>query len=192
MVFLKTSRNRPWISGWWFGTFFIFPYIGNNHPNWLIFFRGLQTTNQILLDPQSSPMTHDPGRLRRAHGDPHGHWLGLSGRRPLHLWPGTKLGITHLELSMTSWGWPDNLAPIIHKNMKNDPFMDGCSMKNIKHFWLPLWKPRDLLANREDQCHSSYPWVGFFSPWFLPLWFWKYCCKPKKRDIKLVKSPILE
>jgi hypothetical protein len=20
-------------SGWWFGTFFIFPYIGNNHPN---------------------------------------------------------------------------------------------------------------------------------------------------------------
>jgi len=28
----------PWIlwnimAGWWFGTFFIFPYIGNNHPN---------------------------------------------------------------------------------------------------------------------------------------------------------------
>ena len=21
------------IAGWWFGTFFIFPYIGNNHPN---------------------------------------------------------------------------------------------------------------------------------------------------------------
>ena len=34
-------------SGWWFGTFFIFPYIGNNHPNWLIFFRGVETTNQI-------------------------------------------------------------------------------------------------------------------------------------------------
>ena len=33
------------LSGWWFGTFFIFPYIGNNHPNWLIFFRGVQTTN---------------------------------------------------------------------------------------------------------------------------------------------------
>ena len=28
-------------AGWWFGTFFIFPYIGNNHPNWLIFFRGV-------------------------------------------------------------------------------------------------------------------------------------------------------
>ena len=33
-------------SGWWFGTFFIFPYIGNNNPNWLIFFRGVETTNQ--------------------------------------------------------------------------------------------------------------------------------------------------
>ena len=34
------------ISGWWFGTFFIFPYIGNSHPNWLIFLRGVETTNQ--------------------------------------------------------------------------------------------------------------------------------------------------
>ena len=37
------------MTGWWFGTFFIFPYIGNNHPNWLIFFRGVQTTNQWIL-----------------------------------------------------------------------------------------------------------------------------------------------
>ena len=33
-------------SGWWFGTCFIFSYIGNNHPNWLLFFRGVQTTKQ--------------------------------------------------------------------------------------------------------------------------------------------------
>ena len=43
---------RQWIkelfSGWWFGTVFIFPYIWNNHLNWLIFFRGFQTTNQFL------------------------------------------------------------------------------------------------------------------------------------------------
>jgi len=25
-------------SGWWFGAFFIFPYIGKNHPNWLSYF----------------------------------------------------------------------------------------------------------------------------------------------------------
>ena len=37
------------IAGWWFGTFFVVPYSGNNHPNWLIFFRGVETTNQIVL-----------------------------------------------------------------------------------------------------------------------------------------------
>ena len=26
------------ITGWWFGIFFIFPYIGNNNPNWLSYF----------------------------------------------------------------------------------------------------------------------------------------------------------
>ena len=44
-----TSMTMPCsktYSGWWFGTFFIFPYIGKNHPNWLIFFRGSETTNQ--------------------------------------------------------------------------------------------------------------------------------------------------
>ena len=28
-------------TGWWFGTFFVFTYIVNNNPNWLIFSRGL-------------------------------------------------------------------------------------------------------------------------------------------------------
>ena len=43
---LISCNILQWQSGWWFGTFSIFPYIGNNHPNWLIFFRGVQTTNQ--------------------------------------------------------------------------------------------------------------------------------------------------
>ena len=29
---------HSFITGWWFGTFFIFPYIGKNHPNWLSYF----------------------------------------------------------------------------------------------------------------------------------------------------------
>ena len=37
------------ISDWWFGTVLIFPYIGNNTPNLLIFFRGVETTNQIYI-----------------------------------------------------------------------------------------------------------------------------------------------
>ena len=36
------------ITGWWFGTCFIFPYIGNNNPNWLIFFEIVNTTNQLV------------------------------------------------------------------------------------------------------------------------------------------------
>ena len=39
-----------WESGWWFGTFLFFHILGifgNNHPKWLIFFRGVETTNQI-------------------------------------------------------------------------------------------------------------------------------------------------
>ena len=35
------------ITGWWFGTCLFFHIFGNNHPNWLIFFRGGETTNQI-------------------------------------------------------------------------------------------------------------------------------------------------
>jgi len=27
------EKSRTYIYGWWFGTVFIFPYIGNNHPN---------------------------------------------------------------------------------------------------------------------------------------------------------------
>ena len=40
------NAETPRKIDWWFGTFFIFPYIGNNHPNWLIFFRGVETTNE--------------------------------------------------------------------------------------------------------------------------------------------------
>ena len=44
----ESSLNAP---GWWFGTFFIFPYMGNNDPNWRthIFQRGRHTTNQNAL-----------------------------------------------------------------------------------------------------------------------------------------------
>ena len=38
-------------TGWWFGTFFSFPYIGNSNPNWLIFFqRGWN--HQPVMDPR--------------------------------------------------------------------------------------------------------------------------------------------
>ena len=39
---------------------FIFPYIGNSNPNWLIFFRGVETTNQITLYTYMQVTVHDP------------------------------------------------------------------------------------------------------------------------------------
>jgi len=36
--FSSFSENGQRVSGWWFGTCFIFPYIGNNDPNWLSYF----------------------------------------------------------------------------------------------------------------------------------------------------------
>ena len=42
---LYHSNFTIWLVVWL--PFFIFPCIGTNHPNWLIFFRGVQTTNQL-------------------------------------------------------------------------------------------------------------------------------------------------
>ena len=43
----KETGHDYWLVVW--NIFFIFPYVGNNHPNWLIFFRGVQTTNQTIM-----------------------------------------------------------------------------------------------------------------------------------------------
>ena len=47
MFSMEKHRTLIWLVVW--NMNFIFPYIGNNHPNWLIFFRGVQTTNQFLM-----------------------------------------------------------------------------------------------------------------------------------------------
>ena len=59
------------IIGWWFGPFFIFPYIGNNHPNWLMFFREVKKTPTRMFlhffltikeaGPRSATHQRDPG-----------------------------------------------------------------------------------------------------------------------------------
>ena len=64
------------ISGWWFGTCFIFPFSWEcHHPNWrtLIFFRGVETstTNQLLSShchPISALNSPSPHHSHRCHG----------------------------------------------------------------------------------------------------------------------------
>ena len=62
----RTNLNMFWLVVW---NIFIFPYIGNNHPNWLIFFRGVQTTNQcfnIRLLSNPGVEVVDESSLKRA------------------------------------------------------------------------------------------------------------------------------
>ena len=49
-------KTRRVSSGWWFGTFFIFPYIGNViiPIDELIFFRGVQTTKWLISHQTTS------------------------------------------------------------------------------------------------------------------------------------------
>ena len=50
-VLLGEHENwwKSW-AGWWFGTFFMFPYIGNNTPNWLSYFsEGLKPPTRWVL-----------------------------------------------------------------------------------------------------------------------------------------------
>ena len=65
----------PLKSGWWFETFFIFPlYWESHHPNWLIFFRGVQPSHQPLtvlwsLRPRPLCAANSLHRLLRLRGD---------------------------------------------------------------------------------------------------------------------------
>ena len=59
--------EQKW-SDWWFGTFFIFPYIGNNHPNWLIFFRGVGIPPTRLL--RTKMVKNIIPRVRESHSVP--------------------------------------------------------------------------------------------------------------------------
>ena len=43
---LQIGGYDNWLVVW---NIFIFPYIGNQNPNWLIFFRGVETTNQDII-----------------------------------------------------------------------------------------------------------------------------------------------
>ena len=74
-----TLINYSSFTGLLFGAFFIFPYIGNSNPNWLIFFRGVKTTNQLCLWPVSL-RTINWGFI---HADAAGHGFRINAG-PVH------------------------------------------------------------------------------------------------------------
>ena len=95
----KRDQLSTWInqSGWWFGTCFIFPYIGNNQPIWLIFFEWDETTNQ--------------SRRFVADSSPKSHLFSPASRLPRDLlrlkrwWQGLPFGFC---IVWTPWPWHRN------------------------------------------------------------------------------------
>ena len=61
-------------TGWWFVIFFIFPYVGNNHPNWLFFSGGLKPPTRWDYNLHSATVS---GVLRYHQGGC-SKWMGLS------------------------------------------------------------------------------------------------------------------
>ena len=57
------TRTFQTKSSWWFGTFSIFPHIENNHPIWLIFFRGVETTNQKFYGAHAEHWCGEPTQI---------------------------------------------------------------------------------------------------------------------------------
>ena len=54
-ISLEWYPYQTWLVVW--NMTFIFPYIGKIHPNWLIFFRGIETTSQTWMISLSDPIT---------------------------------------------------------------------------------------------------------------------------------------
>ena len=109
MILLSASRQGQvfqslwvWInsvsiySGWWFGTCFIFPYIGNRNPNWLIFFRGLKppTSIQARIFYSSWP----PWVTNVAFGNPCvSLWISSGMEESFHV---------YVYVTLFTWGYP--------------------------------------------------------------------------------------
>ena len=79
-------------SGWWFGTFFIFPYIGNNHPNWLSYFSEGWPNHQPVLY-----LTMDWFVRENLHREGRGVLRCQCSLKPMH-WIDETTGIeTHID-----------------------------------------------------------------------------------------------
>ena len=76
------GRRIYWLVVW---NSFYFPYIGNNNPNWLIFFRGVETTNQYIyisnIDSISPLSDFFPRRTSGSRSRSPAAWSPLRRRR---------------------------------------------------------------------------------------------------------------
>ena len=88
---------RDWLVVW--NMAFIFPYSGNNHPNWLILFRGVETTNpETIMRFRGPRVEFFDAQTRWFETHPH-----------VILWSGSQMGYlkTNKQLSCLVFTYPD-------------------------------------------------------------------------------------
>ena len=126
-------------SGWWFGTFFMFPYIWNNHPNWLSYFsEGFKPPTSFDLHKKK----HDMCSVQIAH-----IFLrnGHSANPTIVHQPGTPFKVT------------DRLWCLLVYN--------PC----LNFIWLVVWLPSILFSQKWLGFRfSSLNWLSYFSEGFFP------------------------
>ena len=153
---LCTWTSYRWLQktfpGWWFGTFFIFPYIRNNHPNWLSYFsEGVQTTNQSQSSTLASClMTHLEATRNHWPSDEESCWrLGGAASMNISIWGGpARHGGTWWLIPLSKWvttlviNGISRLNPLItgvithllsgmnHQVPPKSSIFMGCSMKS--------------------------------------------------------------
>ena len=93
----KTKIQHKWtLSSWWFRIFFMFTPIWGRFPFWLLFFRWVETTNQI----------NDSNKTRHGIRIFVGQWLQKSWRKKIGLILGECLPFVFLEVFMYKrWWW---------------------------------------------------------------------------------------
>ena len=102
------------ISGWWFGAFFVFPYIeGIIIPfDYIIFFRGVDTTNQILVYSIHLPTclfialgwaSHSAPGIQVPEGHPTAYAFSNHCCSRLILGIYMKRGVTSSKLNIAQW-----------------------------------------------------------------------------------------
>ena len=135
----------------------MFPYIGNNHPNWLIFFRGVQTTNQLSnRDAEDLRNTLES----KAFGVPHFKYLQIAQKSEHD---------SSWELNLLTAAHPPNLCGCLKI---------GYPQSSIKNPW--------YMVHNCSGYFYHYPYYYYPQINFMPIWSqlggkaqWFSCLLPK-------------
>ena len=143
-----------WTTGWWFGTFFVFPNSWDDDPIWLVFFRGVETTNSTKMCIFVSVIGHDcEPPYGTKNQDAYSNWpyMGVSEN-----WGYPK----HIGFSLQNIIKPldDSWVPHDSRNLRDQNFW---TRQNIWQCWLSMKYAQDI-----PKISLRYPWdiVGFRNP----------------------------